>query len=166
MFMFAYLSKNKLSIIKSILASSLLIAFAIVAYFFSSGLIKALILGFISVVVFGYVIYRFSMFLTSETGSQIHHTWSEIVYSLLGIPILATSIFYLPISLYFVFVHGAVVILTIKITLLTLMVVFQFISLLVFITRLIKDRKMYSEDIFEIELDYPFEYDYVFSPAK
>jgi len=166
MFMFAYLSKNSLSIVKSIFASFLLIAFALVAYFFSSGLVRVLTIGVVSLVVFAYIVYKYSIFTTSETGSLIHHTWSEIVYSLLGIPILATAIFYLPISLYFVFAHGAVMILNLKITLITLIVIFQFISLLVFFLQIIRDRKVYSEDIFEIELDYPFEYDYIFSPAK
>ncbi|MHA1199832.1 MAG: hypothetical protein ACTSQF_10940 [Candidatus Heimdallarchaeaceae archaeon] len=160
-----FLRKNKLKI-KGLFTATLLVVFALVAYFFSTGLVRFLSITFVSIVLIAYVFYRLTLFTTSEKGSRITYTWSELVYSLLGIPVLIVSIFYLPVSLYFVFVNSVALSSMIKSVLLILMIVCQLISLLLFIIRIIKDRKVDEEELFEFELLPSLDYDYVFSPAK
>ncbi|MCE7742211.1 MAG: hypothetical protein GOP50_07100 [Candidatus Heimdallarchaeota archaeon] len=163
--MFAYLRENKLRI-KGLFTATLLVVFALVVYFFSTGLVRFLVITFVSIVLFGYVFYRITLFTTSEKGSRITYNWSELVYSLVGIPVLIISIFYLPISLYFVFVNGVALSLMMKSVLLILMIVSQLISLFLFIVRIIKNRKVKEDELFEFELLPSMDYDYVFSPAK
>ncbi len=160
-----FLRKIKMRI-KRLFSAILLVGFALIALFFSTGLVRFLAITFVSIILFSYVFYRIIMFTTSEKGSKITYTWSELIYSLLGIPVIIVSIFYFPISLYFVFVNSAALSLMIKTSLLTLMIVCQLISIVLFIIRIINDKKVEEDEIFEMEFHPSIEYDYIFSPAK
>jgi hypothetical protein len=163
--MFAITRLKKLRM-KGIFISLLLVSFVLVAYFFSSGIIRFLIIFLASTIALSYLFYKLALFFTSEKGSRIAYTWSEIVYSLFGVPVLLVSIFYFPLSLFFVFVNGTELNLMIKTTLLTLMVICQVISLVLFMVRIVRDRDVYEEDVFEFELQPSIDYDYIFSPIK
>ena len=152
--------------IKNIFSLIILAVFVLVASFFSTGIVRFLIISLVSTVVISYLFYKLASLTTSEKGSKIAYTWSEIIYSLLGIPVLVVSIFYFPLSLYFVFVTGTVLNLMIKTTLLALVIICQVISLVLFIMRIIRDKKVYDDDIFEIELQPSIDYDYIFTPIK
>lgn len=163
--MYTFLRKNKLRI-KGISTIVLLVAFVLIAYFFSSGLIRFLSIAFISIGLLAFFIYCLALFVTSEKGSKFAYTWSEIAYSLIGVPVLLLSIFYLPVSLYFVFVNSFALSTMIKSTLMILMILFQLISFSLFIIRIIRDRDVKKDDIFEIEFASSIDLDYVFSPIK
>ncbi len=128
----------------SLILGILGLVLSVIIFIKGGKVVRLFLLSAIGVVVGAYTAYKIiNVFTGTEKGAKFAYYWNEIMYSLLGIPILVISTFYLPVIIYILFFakQNLVYITWIKWLLIGLTVVLQVLSLYLVIRRRRKEKK-------------------------
>ena len=103
-------------------------------------------IAIVGIIGFSVLVVKMLNFATkTEKGASFSYFWNEIVYSVLGIPIIVIAIFYLPVTILIVFFGGDTYTQALKIAVITITVVLQLFSIWIFVRNVIKERKRTPE---------------------
>ncbi len=141
------LSARKRQIRDAQLLGAIMLVLAAIFYIKGGVIIRGVILVAVGLTLAMFLVIVIIKFLNTSLGAKTAFAWNELLYSLVGIPIMFIAIFYLPVAIYILFFKYQFPSHVIRNVLLGLMIFAQIISLALFFKQLAENRSVKESSI-------------------
>lgn len=141
------LSARKRQIRDAQLLGAIMLVLAAIFYIKGGVIIRGIVLIAVGLTLAMFLVIGIIKFLNTSLGAKTAFAWNELLYSLVGVPIMFIAIFYLPVAIYFLFFKHQFPSHIIRNVLLGLMIFAQIISLVLFFKQIFEDRSVKESPI-------------------